>query len=471
MDRSHLNLHDSFEKGIRNIFQITAYIVLVGNLLDIFKFSHENKVLFYSNGLNIIIITFFLIAFYLGKISYKISFSVLIYSLAVNMYIGKFFSSIDSADPFRVYFFLRDALFIMLLIPLGAFALHKIHAIIIGVSYLILLLVFSIQVNNIFIEESAFIMVVVTAGFIGLTYYLVDLFEKAMLDQQEKSLMIQNHNEVLNEVNRLLKERQLKIEDQDIAIKGQSEKLMIQATELQEKNIELVKLNDSRNLFFSIIAHDLKNPFSIILGYAGLLKNKYSSLTDEKRTRYIELIEASSVKTHNLLDNLLNWARSQTGSLTMKCEMFVMNDLIQEVLELYSENIRNKDIIVNYSPDLMYEVYADKEMIKTVIRNLVSNAVKFCIKEGTIKINMIETDEHVQFSIEDNGVGISETDQESIFDIDKHLTSPGTMGETGSGLGLILCKIFIEKSQGNISVVSQINKGSKFTFSVPKTYY
>lgn len=258
MDRSELNLHDSFEKGIRNIFQITAYIVLVGNLLDIFKFSHENRVLFYSNGINIIIITFFLIAFYLGKISYKISFSVLIYSIAVNMYIGKFFSSIDSADPFRIYFFLRDALFIMLLIPLGAFALHKIHAIIIGVSYLILLVLFSIQVNNIFLEESAFIMVVVTAGFIGLTYYLVDLFEKAMLDQQEKSLLIQNHNEVLNEVNRLLKERQLKIEDQDIALKDQSEKLIIQATELQEKNIELVKLNDSRNLFFSIIAHDLK---------------------------------------------------------------------------------------------------------------------------------------------------------------------------------------------------------------------
>jgi two-component system, sensor histidine kinase and response regulator len=201
------------------------------------------------------------------------------------------------------------------------------------------------------------------------------------------------------------------------------------------------------------------------------LKDKYHSLTDEKRAHYIELIEASSVKTHNLLDNLLNWARSQTGSLKMKPEMFILNDTIQEVLDLYSENIRNKLLEVTYSPDLIYEVYADKEMINTVIRNLMSNAIKFSFKEGRINIILNETEDFVQFSIKDSGIGISPTDMELIFDLDKHLTIPGTMGETGSGLGLILCKIFVEKNRGEIYVESLKNEGSLFSFTIPKNYY
>jgi two-component system, sensor histidine kinase and response regulator len=471
MDRSELNLHESFERGIRNIYQIAAYIILVGNLLDMVKFAHENKILFYSNVFNIIIVSIFLAGYYLKRIPYRIGFSILIYSAIFNMYTGKFLSSINASDPFRIYFFLRDSLFIMFLIPLAAFSLHKIHAVIIGVSYLLLLLFFSIFVNHNFLDESAFLMVIVTVGFIGLTYYLVVLFEKAMLDQQVKSRMIQDQNEIVNEANRLLKERQAIIEKQDLAIKSQSTKLVGQAEELELKNEELVRLNDSRNLFFSIIAHDLKNPFSIILGYAGLLKDKYHSLTDEKRAHYIELIEASSVKTHNLLDNLLNWARSQTGSLKMKPEMFILNDTIQEVLDLYSENIRNKLLEVTYSPDLIYEVYADREMINTVIRNLMSNAIKFSFKEGRINIILNETEDFVQFSIKDSGLGISPTDMELIFDLDKHLTIPGTMGETGSGLGLILCKMFVEKNRGEIYVESLKNEGSLFSFTIPKNYY
>jgi len=467
MEKREFNLNESFEKGIRNIYQIATYIILTGNLLDLLKFSNENSILLYSNTLNILIITFFIIGFYLKKIPYKICFSVLIYSILINIYLGKFVSNINIDDPLRIYFFMRDSLFVMFLIALAAFALHKIHSIIIGISYIILILVFSLYINNVFLTESALLVVIVTGGFIGLTHYLVSLFEKALFDLQENSRMIAEQNEILKNVNGLMKKRQQTIEEQAESIKEQSEKLVLQTNELTVKNHELNRLNDSKNMFFSIIAHDLKNPFSIILGYAELLKKKYQTLTDEKRTKYIELIESTSLKTHNLLDNLLNWARSQTGNIQFSPEMIILNDIIQEVLDLYDESIRNKSIEIDYSPDLLYEVYADKEMIGIVIRNLVSNAIKFSYTGGKISITISDSKDFVHCSIKDFGVGIEHEDLDKLFDIDKHLSSKGTSGETGSGLGLILCKIFVELNNGELFLESHVNEGSNFSIKIP----
>jgi signal transduction histidine kinase len=460
MDRRELNLHESFEKGIRNIYQIASYIILTGNLLDLQKYAKENKILLYSNTANILIICFFIIGFYTKKISFKIGFSVLIYTIVANIYIGKFVSSIDISDSFRIYFFLRDSLFIALLMTLASFALNKIHSVIIGISYLVVLIVFSIYTSNTFLNDSMILIIIVITGLIGLTYYLVNLFEKALFNLQENSRMIQTQNDNLNEANRLMKERQHTIE-------AQSERLQEQANELKIKNHELNCLNDSKNLFFSIIAHDLKNPFSIIMGYAELLRKRYKTLSDEKRSKYIELIESTSAKTNNLLENLLNWARSQTDKIKLNFETIILNDIVQEVLDLYSENIRNKEIEIDYSPDLLYEVYADKDTISIVVRNIISNAVKFSYNGGKILITINESNGQVDCMVKDYGKGIAQDNLDKLFDINNHLSSIGTLGEIGTGLGLILCKIFTEQNKGEIHVESKPDEGTSFSFSLP----
>lgn len=460
MDRKELNLHESFEKGIRNIYQITSFIVLTGNLLDIQKYGEQNVFTLYSNIINVLIILFFLTGYYLNKIPFKVGFTVLIYSILINIYLGKFFNQIDIHSPLRVQFFLRDSLFIILLLTLASFALNKIHSIIIGISYLILLLTFRFYLNNSFLNDSAILIIIVTVGLIGLTYYLVNLFEKALFDLLENSRMILKQNEILSSTNKILNEKQQTIEEQ-------AEKLIQQSSELQIKNKELNRLNDSKNLFFSIIAHDLKNPFNVIMGYAELLKKKYKTLTDDKKLRYIELIESTSGKTHNLLDNLLNWARSQIDQIKLNIETLIINDIIQDSLDLYSENIRNKEIEIDYSPDLLYEVDGDRETISVVFRNLISNAIKFSHPKGKLLITIVESGNKIICSVKDYGIGIPQQNLDKMFDIDTHLSSVGTYGETGTGLGLILCKIFVEQNQGSIQVESKPNEGTCFIVKIP----
>lgn len=460
MDQKKFNLQESFEKGIRNIFQVAAFIILAGNLLDLLEFAHSNKTLLISNITTLLIISFFLGAYYLKIIPHKICFSVLIYTAIANIYLGKYISSITIISPIRVDFFLRDSLFIMLLIPLAAFTLNKLHAIVIGISYIVMLVVFSIYINNSFLNNSALLLVLVTAGFVGLTYYLVDLLEKALSDVKEHGEKIEHQNEDLIKANNLLNEKQR-------IIKEQSGKLMTQADELKFKNKELIRLVDSKNMFFSIIAHDLKNPFSIIIGYAELLKKKYQTLTDDKKSKYIEIIETTSVKTHNLLENLLNWSRTQSGTMHIEPDMFIINDVINEIIDLYSENLNSKSLEIEFSPEFLYEVYADREMISTVIRNLVSNAIKFSYKNNKITITLFESNDSVQCKIRDYGVGIENERLKYIFNIDYHLSTKGTDGELGSGLGLILCKIFMEKNKGILYTESKPNFGSCFSIVLP----
>jgi signal transduction histidine kinase len=460
MDKRIITLHESFGKGVRRIFEITAYFILIGNFIDILKFADQDKTLLYTNITTIILIIFFLVAYYLRYLSYTIGFSMLIYTILINIFLGVVLRSLGPEQLFRLNFFLRDSLFVFLLIALSAFALHKIHSLIIGSSYVLVMLFFSYMTRSAFLTDNLILILFITLGYIGLIYYLIGLFEKALIHEQDANHTIHVQNNALNEANNILQERQQIIEEQ-------TDKLTVQSDELQIKNEELGQLNDSKNTFFSIIAHDLKNPFNQILGFSSILQNKYSTLSEEKRMHYISLIESASIKTYTLLENLLSWARSQTNSIQMNPNKIILNDLVKEVLELYSERIKIKSLAIVFEPDIPIVCFADRDMIATVIRNLVSNAIKFSIESGKITILLSEENENVLFRIIDTGVGIPSNIVDSLFDIGKHFTTIGTNGETGSGLGLILCKEFINKNGGTIRVDSKEELGSTFTVTIP----
>lgn len=234
----------------------------------------------------------------------------------------------------------------------------------------------------------------------------------------------------------------------------------------QEKN--LLELNKTKDKFFSIISHDLKNPFNQIIGFSELLVKTIEKQDIEKSTRFANFILESSKSAYKLLENLLEWSRSQTGKIEYNPEKIYPRGIIVETFGLLENIAKEKKIeLFNEIPDNL-TVHADLNMITTVIRNLVSNAIKFSNLNGKIKIyhTAIENN-YIEITVEDNGIGIKAEVIDKLFKIDTNLTTVGTNQEKGTGLGLILCKEFVEKNKGEIYVESQENQGSKFKFTLP----
>lgn len=243
----------------------------------------------------------------------------------------------------------------------------------------------------------------------------------------------------------------------------------IKAEEKKKKYTEeLTLLNSSKDKFFSIIAHDLKSPFTALLGSTELLSSNISELTAEE----IKIIASNTHKSADcvfkLLEDLLQWAKLQSGRTRFNPVGFDINRLIDSTIEIYRENLAKKQISLDLQFGCPDEVYADADTISVVIRNLLSNAVKFTYPHGKISVTtFIEDDEYCGVSISDDGIGIPEENLRKLFKIDEHVTTPGTSKEKGNGLGLILCHEFIEKNGGSLSVESTPGNGSEFTFFVP----
>ena len=230
----------------------------------------------------------------------------------------------------------------------------------------------------------------------------------------------------------------------------------------------LKELNSTKDKFFSIIAHDLKSPFNGILGFSELLieeiKNKNYTVIDT----YAKIIQKSSVRAINLLTNLMDWSRLQTGRMEFNPEYIEATTLITSVKELLNISANQKSISISLNlPDQLI-IYTDKFMLETVLRNLISNAIKFTPKKGVIHISVEEKEKEFLFLIEDSGVGIENENLEKLFRIDKSYSSTGTENETGTGLGLILCNDFIKKHKGKIWAESESGNGSTFYFTIPK---
>jgi signal transduction histidine kinase len=232
-------------------------------------------------------------------------------------------------------------------------------------------------------------------------------------------------------------------------------------------NEELVKINGEKDKFFSIIAHDLMNPFNSILGFSEILCDEVTKKNYQGIIEYSDFIHKSSKQAMDLLLNLMEWSRSQTGRMKYMPEYFEIGILVNDVILLLSgaawqKSIRIKKVLI---PDTM--VYADKNMLNTVLRNLISNAVKFTHLNGEIIISIENRKTEIVVSVSDNGVGIAQDKIENIFRIDANSSTPGTQNEKGTGLGLILCKEFVEKNGGKIWIESKVGIGSTFYFSLP----
>jgi PAS domain S-box-containing protein len=236
---------------------------------------------------------------------------------------------------------------------------------------------------------------------------------------------------------------------------------------LKVREKQLNELNASKDKLFSIIAHDLRSPYSNIIGLTELLIESINNSETEESKNYAQLLNSSAKNTLILLDNLLNWAKSQTGQLSFNPEKTAASDVIMEVIRINTSLATCKKISLKDTSTKIVEVYADRNMLKTILRNLISNAIKFTDVGGHIRVYTTLKSGNAEITVSDNGVGIDEEKQKDLFSLTPNKPSLGTAKELGSGLGLILCKEFVEKNGGKIWVESEKGKGSDFKFTVP----
>lgn len=253
----------------------------------------------------------------------------------------------------------------------------------------------------------------------------------------------------------------------DKMVQEKTGELQNKTEELEVRNRELDISNNTKDKLMSIIAHDLINPFNSLIGMSELLMKRIDKLGADERKQYSELIHSSAQSAYALLQNLLAWARSQTGQIKHLPEILDLRTIIQDILELNMANLEAKSIHVETACKEDVKVWGDKEMISTVIRNLVNNAIKFVPKDGKISMCASKENGRVKVEIKDTGIGMPPEKVEEIQDSISVSPSPGTDGEKGSGLGLSLCKEFIRLHGGQLEIESEVGKGSTFSFTLP----
>ena len=235
---------------------------------------------------------------------------------------------------------------------------------------------------------------------------------------------------------------------------------------LKGNQSKLQELNATKDKFNSIIAHDLKSPFNTLLGFSTLLKKALERKDYDKVSEYSGHIEKVSEQSYKLLENLLEWSRSQTGKISFEPRAMDIRVPIQKTIELMEPIATQKEIKidVNIMPVV---VLADENMLQAILQNLISNAIKYSHHKGQIKVNAIETDDALELSIRDFGVGMDEDRRSKLFMLDESISEPGTDGEQRTGVGLILCEEFAERHRGRIDVESVLDKGACFTLFLP----
>jgi len=266
-----------------------------------------------------------------------------------------------------------------------------------------------------------------------------------------------------------LRERKLKHDKKILKQKVKERTLQIEEKNrlIVSQNQELKELNRTKDKLFSIIGHDLGNQFNIIVGYSEVLLSDFKKLDASKVEYHLNNINKSSIHAYELLENLLTWSKMQTNSIQFNPQQFHIQEKIAESLELMEGAYTKKHIQIKVIGKKDVSVFADVNMFSTVFRNLVSNAIKFTRENGSISISIQKKEGFCEIVVKDNGIGISEDNIRKIFRIDSNHSTLGTNGEKGTGLGLVLCKEFIEKHNGKIWVESVVGKGSKFSFTLP----
>lgn len=410
------------------IVSVVGLVGFAGYITDsvLFPGSFELEIL----NISCMVLTAMAILFHLIKRpKIEVSLSLFAIILFVNLLVAPF---IQLSEPDFSSFYIRNTLIFWVIMPLLGLTIHKRVFLLCSIIYLVQFAIILFISNNSFLSNSSGTIFLVLIG-----YIYVILFLLRSIDETSK-----------------------KAEDliEDLRDKNH---------ELNRKRDQLDSLLKTKNKLFSIIAHDLQSPFMGISGLSEMIKVRALEGKTEEVIEYSSMITDSTLRTNALFTNLLDWANSQTGELEMKPESKVLDHYLDETIELLKDLQQKKQIsIERINTDL--NIYADSNGLKTVLRNLISNALKFTPENGQIKISAQDDTHQTVVSISDSGIGIKEDILPILLKTDSYFTTSGTNQEQGTGLGLSLSKDMIEKHGGEIWVENNLNKGVVFHFSLPR---
>src|ERR1035437_5804844 len=294
------------------------------------------------------------------------------------------------------------------------------------------------------------------------------VFQNREKEKRADELSIANKELAFQNEEKEKRADELIIANKELAFQNEEKEKRADELIIANKELEqLLQLNADKDRFISILPHDLRSPFTVLLGLSEFLIENIREYDTDEIENHLKLIKNSAQDTFALLEDLLKWIRAQSGNIPFKPQNLSFADICNDILKTLNPNADIKNISINYSKVDHLTVFADADMLKTVLRNLASNAIKFTNNGGTISINAIENSSNVTISVSDNGIGISPENLIKLFDISQVLSTKGTAKETGTGLGLLLCKEFVEKHGGKIWVESECGKGSIFYFNIP----
>lgn len=277
----------------------------------------------------------------------------------------------------------------------------------------------------------------------------------------------QKTEQALRETEENLKLQLVELRDKEERLEDQGVRLVALAEDMSVMRDELDELNKQKDRFFSIIAHDLKSSFNALLGFSEMLIEEGENLSREKVFEYSTLVHQAGKRAFNLLEDLLDWSRLQMGRVEFEPEPMDVSQAIESSVFLFEPIAAAKSIELTADHELKLIVLADRQMVDTILRNLVNNAIKFTGEKGTVSLSASPAGEDIEITVTDNGVGIPPENLERLFLLEEKTSTRGTDGEIGTGLGLHLCKEMVEKNGGKISVESVAGEGSCFRFTLP----
>jgi len=460
-----LGFHKYYEKKLSLFYYILSLLGVVGNILDILTIYLKNPT--YELYLNIVAIVLLIIAMALYNrqlISLKTGFIIAIYTIYGNMLLSNY---AFVHEQFHEFYLLRETIFVGFLVTATFLFVNQKNGLLIGFTYLLFYTFAVYDSGSEFLISNLYIIFIIFTCYMLTLSLFYRFINNSINTIQEDALIIKTQNERLTLANKELSESQIQINAQHEELITLSESLYKQNEDLGDKNKKLEDAVHQKSKFFSIIAHDLKSPISSITSLTEQMLENYENMTEEKKKGWLHKSLHSTKLLYELLENLLVWSRSQIGMIELNPEAINLNETIEKILNIYRNYASNKSVnlITSLKKDVL--IFADKMMLETVLRNLISNAIKYSFEYGTVFIKAEMSDQHIIVSVIDSGVGISPGKQNTLFDLNDNVITLGTSGEKGTGLGLRISKEFIEKHNGKIWIESKAKEGTSINFSIP----
>lgn len=442
---------DKLERAYRTFLYIFVSVAIVANLLDIVRVSWEDKLLVYSNLTTIGLMIIPIILYRRMHINIKVALLSVISILMINLFVGLYYYNPTIATVNFSSIFLRESLLIILLIT-AAILVNKYVAFGLTFFYIIFYIVVSHKFQNTFLIESTIIINLSLFAYTMVMLFITSLLNNLVLE------LDQNHERVIIQHMDLL--------DKTKEIERANKNLHEKNNELQESKAELTAQNSTKDKLYEIISHDLKNPFNTIIGMIEILQKRKENTNNV----LLSHVQQTTTKTYDLLENLLSWAREQSGDIAFNPKSFSAIELIDNEFKLLSIQAEQKGIKLEKNISTKQNVLADQDLISIVIRNLISNAIKYTNEQGKIELIIKETTtgnkDKIQVQIVDNGIGLSNEQLDVILKDTNIVSLRGTNNEKGTGIGLKICKELLSIHESNLFIKSIKDEGSKFYFNL-----